>query len=634
MGVREMPKVMTTLRLDLANYIGPFFFVMGFLLPFPGIVVALVYEKEHKLRVMMKMMGLDTSAYWAINYVFFSVIYMMYITIFVLVGTLADLSFFTKNEWSIQFTFFFLFVHQTVAFAFLWSILIARQRTANIASHLFLISGAIMGITLIDAFLSTSITSASTLTLISLVPPFLLYRGCFELAYYATNGVYMGIEGMSWEDMTTDPRNGMNDLMLIMVLEWALFLALTLYLDTVLDTGVGIPRHPLFCLEDVLPKSVMEWFGSTEKVDSECPEEDKTPASREDVKAEEERVEALLPAVPDDAAEEARIANGGEDSILVRGLRMVYPATNGNPPKVANKSVTMSVKHGECMGMLGPNGAGKTTCIKMLCGFESPTAGYATVEGLNIITKMKLIYTLMGVCPQDNHIWGSLTAREHLLFYGRLKNLEADGLEEAISEALASVNLLPNIDDQAETFSGGMKRRLSVAISMIGDPLVCYLDEPSTGLDPASRRVLWKCIKEAKKSRSILLTTHSMEEAEALCDRLGIFIDGALHCLGPPKTLTERYGGTYVMSVSSLPGNEGRVAELVASFAPSMKITHSVAGTQVFEMPTAEVTLSTIFGTMLSSRDELSIRDWGVANTTLEEAFIKIAKAANAAETF
>ena len=448
-GVREMPKVMTTLNLDLANYIGPFFFVMGFYLPFPGIVVALVYEKEHKLRVMMKMMGLDTTAYWAINYIFFSVIYMLYIAIFVTVGVIANLSFFTSNEWSIQVTFYLFFVHQTVAFAFLWSILISKQRTANVASNLWLIAGAIMGITLIDAFLSTSVTPNSTLILISLVPPFLLYRGCWELAYYATNGVYLGIDGMTWADLSKDPRNGMADLLIIMVLEWACFMLLTLYLDAVVDTGVGIPRHPLFCLETVLPNSVLELFGSTEKISEECPEADRTPESREDVRAEERRVEALLPAVPDEAAEEARVAQGGEDGILMRGLRMVYPAINGNPPKVANKSVTMGVKHGECMGMLGPNGAGKTTCIKMLCGFESPTAGYATVEGFSILTKMKLIYTIMGVCPQDNHIWGSLTAREHLLFYGRLKNLDGAELDDAIDQALAAVNLLANIDDQA-----------------------------------------------------------------------------------------------------------------------------------------------------------------------------------------
>jgi len=279
---------------------------------------------------------------------------------------------------------------------------------------------------------------------------------------------------------------------------------------------------------------------------------------------------------------------------------------------------------------------------------------------------MPAIYTIMGVCPQDNHIWDTLTAKDHLLFYGRLKNLEGETLENAISEALGAVNLLGNIDDQASTFSGGMKRRLSVAISMIGDPLVCYLDEPSTGLDPASRRTLWKCIKEAKKTRSILLTTHSMEEAEALCDRLGIFIDGALHCLGPPKALTEKYGGTYalsvssvtltlaltlaltltltltliqiltliliggtyVLSVSSTPEYEAGINDLVKSMAPSYKRTHSVAGTQMFEMPTSEVTLSAVFDTMLSHRDSLKIRDWGVANTTLEEAFIKIAKAA------
>jgi len=132
---------MTTLNLDLANYIGPFFFVMGFMLPFPGIVVALVYEKEHKLRVMMKMMGLDTNAYWVINYGFFVTMYIFYIMIFMVVGSVMEVTFFTKNDYSLQTVFYFLFINQTVALAFIWATLTSNTRTANIASHLWIIAG-------------------------------------------------------------------------------------------------------------------------------------------------------------------------------------------------------------------------------------------------------------------------------------------------------------------------------------------------------------------------------------------------------------------------------------------------------------------------------------------------------------
>ncbi|KAI0528659.1 hypothetical protein KFK09_001201 [Dendrobium nobile] len=130
-----------------------------------------------------------------------------------------------------------------------------------------------------------------------------------------------------------------------------------------------------------------------------------------------------------------------------------------------------------------------------------------------------------------------LTGREHLLFYAHLKNLKGAALIQAVEESLQSVNLFHGggSDKQVGKYSVGMKRRLSVAISLNGDPKVVYMDEPSTGLDPASRNNLWNVIKNAKKDRAIVLTTHSMEEAEVLCDRLGIFVTGSLQCIGNPK---------------------------------------------------------------------------------------------------
>jgi hypothetical protein len=156
---------------------------------------------------------------------------------------------------------------------------------------------------------------------------------------------------------------------------------------------------------------------------------------------------------------------------------------------------------------------------------------------------------------------------------------------------LRSVNLWNNgvADKQARAYSGGMKRRLSVAISFVGDPLVVYLDEPSTGLDPASRRNLWDVVKASKAGRGIVLTTHSMEEAETLCDRLGIFVDGRLVCIGNPKEITSRYGGYLVMTLTVAPGQEADARAFVARLSPNARLTYSVGGTLKFELPSDEV---------------------------------------------
>jgi ABC-type multidrug transport system ATPase subunit len=208
----------------------------------------------------------------------------------------------------------------------------------------------------------------------------------------------------------------------------------------------------------------------------------------------------------------------------------------------------------------------------------------------------------MSVCPQDNLLWESLTGEEHLYFpfpslaqpffnptcraasdhrpsasrppcryfYGRLKNLQGAALDAAVDEALKGVNLAEQSTRQklSGEYSGGMKRRLSVAISLIGNPLVVYLDEPSTGLDPASRHQLWEAILKAKKDRTIILTTHSMEEAEVLCDKIGIFVAGELRCYGAPQQLTHRYGSNYSLTATVNHGMVPKAQEFLSNIAP------------------------------------------------------------------
>jgi len=294
----------------------------------------------------------------------------------------------------------------------------------------------------------------------------------------------------------------------------------------------------------------------------------------------------------------------------------------------------MAVERGECFGLLGPNGAGKSTSINMMVGFLTPSSGTALIEGKDILTDMDEIYPMMGVCPQHDLLWETMTAREHLLFYGRLKGLKGQELRDSAEQALKSVNLFnSNVGNKkVQTYSGGMKRRLSVAISLIGDPKVVYLDEPSTGLDPASRRNLWDVIKEGKKGRALILTTHSMEEAEVLCDRLGIFVDGALQCIGNPKDLTSRYGGYLVFTITTEPADVPATKEAVMALCPEATPTYSLAGTQKFEFPSAAISISDVFSGMAEVKKKVAVLDWGVANASLEEVFIKVAKQNSTAE--
>ncbi|KAK9803177.1 hypothetical protein WJX72_009746 [[Myrmecia] bisecta] len=347
----------------------------------------------------------------------------------------------------------------------------------------------------------------------------------------------------------------------------------------------------------------------------------------QDVEYERVRVEALWHATG---------GKGGtpETAILLHKLRKVYPGRNGNPAKVAVKGLSLAIARCECFGLLGPNGAGKTTTLKMLEGFAEPTSGTAIIEGHNVRHDMAAIYTRLGTCMQGDLLWGALTGREHLLFYARLHNLKGPELEQAVSEGLRSVNLLAGGagDRLVDSYSGGMKRRLSVAAALVGNPSVVYLDEPSTGLDPASRHLLWDVVRAAKRAKAVVLTTHSMEEAEALCDRLGIFVAGQLQCIGSPKELTARYGSYLSFSITTPSSQDLRAAALVLRLAPTSRKVYALNGTQKFELPVAETAVEEVFVKVEEAKTAsgLDVLDWGVSNATLEDVFIKISREAGA----
>jgi ABC-type multidrug transport system ATPase subunit len=299
----------------------------------------------------------------------------------------------------------------------------------------------------------------------------------------------------------------------------------------------------------------------------------------------------------------------------------------------------MGVKHGECFGMLGPNGAGKTTTINMLCGMFLPTSGKADLYQKDLVDDIKQIQKVMGVCPQHDLLWGSLTGIEHLLFYGRLRGLSGKELDHEVRKGLADVSLTFAAKKASKTYSGGMKRRLSVACCLIGKPKIVYLDEPSTGLDPASRRKLWDVIRRASKDCAMILTTHSMEEADALCDRITIMAAGKLRCLGSGALLKQEYGEGYKFSVSC-PVDKAAIADefvrnTVFSGAPDGTVTqlNSLGGTTNYTVSNTVVKdmgLSKVFRTMEETKSdegsEVKIGDWGISEGTLEEVFSTITK--------
>ncbi len=206
--------------------------------------------------------------------------------------------------------------------------------------------------------------------------------------------------------------------------------------------------------------------------------------------------------------------------------------------KLAVNNLDLKIKEGELFALLGVNGAGKTTTIKMLSGLIMPTSGDITIEGMNMKKDVFKIKEILNVSPQETAIAPNLTVKENLEFMAGVYQI--NNKEDKINELIKQFKLNEVINKKAKTLSGGWQRKVSIAISLINDPKILFLDEPTLGLDVIARKELWKVIEGLKGKKTIILTTHYMEEAESLSDRIGIMANGNLIDVGTSKELIKK----------------------------------------------------------------------------------------------
>jgi ABC-2 type transport system ATP-binding protein len=228
---------------------------------------------------------------------------------------------------------------------------------------------------------------------------------------------------------------------------------------------------------------------------------------------------------------------GNEIFVLVKDLHKQF---NGH---AAVDSVSFDIRQGEIFGLLGPNGAGKTTTIRMLSTTMQPTGGDATVGGHSILTGADKVRMLIGVCPQDIALYMELSALDNLVFFGQMEGLTRP---EAVKQAMTNlelVGLTERARHRVSKFSGGMKRRVNLAAALMNRPALLFLDEPTVGVDPQSRNNIFEAILGLRdEGMTLLYTTHYMEEADRLCDRVGIMDAGKIVALDTPEALKRRFG--------------------------------------------------------------------------------------------
>ena len=296
--------------------------------------------------------------------------------------------------------------------------------------------------------------------------------------------------------------------------------------------------------------------------------------------------------------------------------------------KRAVDHLSMTMYEGQIFALLGHNGAGKTTTLDVLTGSLRETEGEAWAYDTNVLEEKSKFRRILGICPQHDILLSGLTTREHLEMFGILKGLSRPRAKEAGEQLLRDLELEYAKEREVEKLSGGERRKLCICQAFIGNSLVIMLDEPTSGMDTSGRRLIWNILKTYKRGRVIILTTHHMDEADYLGDRIAIMSEGKLKCLGAPLFLKNRFGGGYSLSCLKLPGAlHSKIGEFVRNKIGGCKTLSDTQGAITFQLPfEEEANFEALFNGLDARRAHLGIESYGIAITSLEEVFIKIGK--------
>jgi ABC-2 type transport system ATP-binding protein len=240
----------------------------------------------------------------------------------------------------------------------------------------------------------------------------------------------------------------------------------------------------------------------------------------------------------------------------------------------AVQNLSLEVKEGEVFGLLGPNGAGKTTSINMLCGLLKPDSGQVSIHGKIITNGDARVRSRVGVCPQNIVLWNTLTCLEQMRFIGELYGLKSNTARQRSQQLLKELDLSEKKDKMARTLSGGMQRRLNLALALIHDPEILVLDEPEAGLDPQSRVLVREYIKSLARQKTIILTTHNMDEADRMTDRVAIIDRGELLTVDTPEALKRAVGEGDVLEIDLNNDKTQQALAVLTSIVPSVTSTN------------------------------------------------------------
>mmetsp|Transcript_62430 Transcript_62430/g.122842 ORF Transcript_62430/g.122842 Transcript_62430/m.122842 type:complete len:2323 (-) Transcript_62430:80-7048(-) len=635
------------------------FYMLSFLYPVSRIIRALVLEKETRIKEGMKMMGLPDSVY-NLSWLITTVLQMTLVSLLITLVTASSV--FEYSNKLFVFLYFEAFSLAVINMCFLLSTFFSRSKSASLLGPMIFFASFFPYYAVSDDQFDSSSKAATCI----------LAPACFALGAEVFADYEGGLVGVQSSNLSIETSNFSYSLCVGMLFfDAVLYGVLAWYLDKVMPSEFGTQLPPYFpflpsywCGTTLLSTKAgpgliaqmesclgLTWrsrkYSSFSSAGGDSPEDENMQESLLDsedenhaVVASGQRAGAYIESVSADLARQAST----QSCLSIRALRKVFASAAGGSERVAVDKLNMDLYQGQVTVLLGHNGAGKTTTISMLVGLVPPTAGTAYFPGgLDIVDDMQEIRRNLGVCPQHDILFPELTVMEHLQIYASFKGVLSSEVTSAAKAMIAEVGLSEKANARSSTLSGGQKRKLSLGIALIGDSKVVILDEPTSGMDPYSRRSTWNIIQRNKKGRIILLTTHFMDEADLLGDRVAIMAHGKLQCFGSPLFLKNKFGVGYTLTiVKTQPEQDAAPITAEAAkhnFVERSKLLHSivklhiphaeslsdVGAEQSFRLPfTASGKFVELFTAFDQQKETLGIAEYGISVTTLEEVFIRV----------
>ncbi|KAI1307956.1 Phospholipid-transporting ATPase ABCA3 [Halotydeus destructor] len=581
--------------------------IFGFILTFPILVKRIAEEKVNKSREMFKMIGLADSVYWCTTFLSFFVLYLFQAAILTFLYTYTwqdKQSLLPGTETSIVLAIFLLYGTGMLTFGMFLSIPFTRPVLAVVVSVIIATITYYVPFGMLDPTVNRLIDQVETN-----VPRFLCCL--FPNFSFATAISLIGrrqVYGMkaSWSTLF-DPDSSvcfgslsLGWLMVMMVLQIPLYCFLVWYLDKTWPWQDGTPRPWCFPFQARYWKTVFNL--KVKHIENKCQNTDRVSLGR--------HFERQL--------------SGTANAISIRKLKKRFG------DKMAVDGIDIDIKQGETTCLLGHNGAGKTTTMSMVTGIFQATEGTIIVNGFDVESNTSEARGSISLCPQHNVLYEELTVYEHLKLYAAIKGIPWPECGPLAVKQANVIQLGECLNKVPSRLSGGMKRKLCLGNALVGDTQLVILDEPTSGLDPEARRMIWDVLREVRRERTILLTTHYMEEADALADSIAIMTAGKISCHGTPMYLKKVFSAGYMFRIAKGLQYDGQALEaLVRRHFPRGCIKSEIGTEVIFALEsedghTDSSKLPGFFRHLEQLKSTLGVASFGLSLTTLEDVFLKV----------